>query len=483
MIAERIKVTPFQIEGIMKCEIVKKGNQHGRAFVKGYIPSGEEQDYLELAARRVTVQIQGVDEDGTSTVLFSGMVESCQIKNHNHVLVMELSLVSHTSLMDMKPQIRGFQIPGMPYKEVFDTIVGGYLGGGCILSVEKEAVTEEPLVQYNESDWEFFKRLASHLNTVVIPSYQTDGVKCYIGLPNWPGVTKVNPVSYTICKMVGESLYKEQNGIPGLIKDGELCYEIEELKVLDIGEKVEFQGRLYQVVESKSYLDGHQLWNTYLIQTGVEMQVPRMYNERMVGASLDGVVSEVNGARVRVKLRADAVEGKGKWFAFSTVYSSPGGSGWYCMPEVGDEIRLYFPTVKEKHGYVISAVHLAESGGGVGKNGNSRIKMAGGREVGGRSDPSYKVIQTKSNKIVLLNDTQIFLSNNNGMSILLDDHEGITITSGGNVNLRSGGKVELASPEGIEVTGSEEVTLMQGKGSITLSDSKILFDGAETKIQ
>lgn len=35
------------------------------------------------------------------------------------------------------------------------------------------------------------------------------------------------------------------------------------------------------------------------------------------------------------------------------------GSGWYCMPEKGDEIRLYIRTVKEKHAYVISSVHLA----------------------------------------------------------------------------------------------------------------------------
>ena len=78
----------------------------------------------------------------------------------------------------------------------------------------------------------------------------------------------------------------------------------------------------------------------------------------MIGASLDSTVTEVRGDVVRVSLRTDAKSGAGKWFSFSTVYSSPDGSGWYCMPEPGDEIRLYFPTEQEKHGYVISAVHL-----------------------------------------------------------------------------------------------------------------------------
>ena len=30
-------------------------------------------------------------------------------------------------------------------------------------------------------------------------------------------------------------------------------------------------------------------------------------------------------------------------FPYATVYSTPDGTGWYCMPEIGDAVRLYFP--------------------------------------------------------------------------------------------------------------------------------------------
>ena len=58
--------------------------------------------------------------------------------------------------------------------------------------------------------------------------------------------------------------------------------------------------------------------------------------------------------------------GGARWFPYATVYSSGDGTGWYCMPEIGDKIRLYFPTEKEQDAYVISAYH--EGNGGLRKN-------------------------------------------------------------------------------------------------------------------
>lgn len=496
MIAERIKIVPFQIERIMECEIVKKVNEHGRAYIKGYISSEEEKKYLDLASSEPTVQIEAVSEEGECAVIFSGLMKDCRIRNSNQVLTMELSLVTHTWLMDLRLSIRSFQTPGMPYQQLFDTIAGSYSGGGCMMSEGGARVTEDLIVQYQETDWEFLKRLASHLNTVVVPSYRTDGVKCYTGLPQWSGLTKVSPVSYTACRLVSDYLYKQQNQVQGLIEEDELCYEIQDLHVFDLGEQVEFQGRTYYVTECRSYLDGHQLWNTYLIKTKSGIRVPQTYNEKMVGASLDGTISGVAGAKVKVRLTPDAGGGSGKWFPFSTVYSSPDGSGWYCMPEIGDEIRLYFPTVKEKHAYVISAVHQPVPGRAGTDRGDKAeeeketeeaeipvIKLPDGREIECRSNPEDHLIKTKSDKIVLLNEKLILLSNNKGLSILIDDDEGITISSALKVDIRSDSSVEIAGAGGIEVTGTGAVTLKQGSGMIRIADSKVVFSGAETRIQ
>lgn len=218
MIAERIRIVPFEMERIMECRIVKKVNEHGQAFIKGYISSEREKEYMDLVSSEPTVQIEGISEEGECAIIFSGIVKDCRIKNSNQVLIMELCLITHTYLMDLSPVIRSFQIPGMQYQRLFDTVAGSYPGGGCIMSEEGGSVTKDIIVQYQETDWTFLKRLASHLNTVIVPSYRTDGVKCYIGLPQWPGITKVSPAVYTACKMVSDYLYKQQNRVQGLIE-------------------------------------------------------------------------------------------------------------------------------------------------------------------------------------------------------------------------------------------------------------------------
>ena len=80
-------------------------------------------------------------------------------------------------------------------------------------------------------------------------------------------------------------------------------------------------------------------------------------------------VLSVSRDKVKVHIKADGSQdvGTAKWFPYSTVYSSPVGTGWYCMPEVNDKVRLYFPNEKEEDAYVISSIHLeggTATGGG-----------------------------------------------------------------------------------------------------------------------
>ena len=52
-------------------------------------------------------------------------------------------------------------------------------------------------------------------------------------------------------QLVSDYLYKQQNQVQGLIEEDELCYEIQDLHVFDLGEQVEFQGRTYYVTECR----------------------------------------------------------------------------------------------------------------------------------------------------------------------------------------------------------------------------------------
>lgn len=388
MIAERIRVTPFVLEQVLACDIIKKINDHGRASVKGYIPPDREQEYMDMVSQGLAARIEAVGGNGESRVIFSGIVEEGRVRHMGGTLMMELDLVTHTYLMDLNPAIRAFQGPGLPYRRIFETIAGAYPGGACMMAEGEGTVAEDLVVQYEETDWEFLKRMASHLQTVMLPDFQAGGMKCYAGLPGWPGTASMDAVSYATCKLVGDYRYKKQNRVEGLEEGDELCYRVQGLEVLELGEQASFQGRVLCVAEAESHLDGHQLRSTYLLKPKAGFRVPKEYNGKAVGASLDGIVAGIEGAEVKVRLNADAAAGEGRWFPFSTVYSSPDGSGWYCMPEEGDEVRLYFPTFKEKHAYVVNAVHLPVEEAGAPVPASAGAEDAEPARAGGSGAPS-----------------------------------------------------------------------------------------------
>ena len=60
--------------------------------------------------------------------------------------------------------------------------------------------------------------------------------------------------------------------------------------------------------------------------------------------------------RLQAVMQNEALGENCYWFPFSSVSSSSDGSGWYCMPEPGESVRIYFPTAKEAEAYVITCI-------------------------------------------------------------------------------------------------------------------------------
>lgn len=496
MKAERILTEPFEFIQIIKCEIQKAVNEHGFAMLQGYISHEKEDRYLMMACEQTEVTIRAAGDEGENRQIYCGILEDMRIIHENALCLMEIRVVPYTYLMDLKPVRRSFQIPSMSYQEVLNCVVSRYQGGHALMNVGRGSTIGEPVVQYQETDWEFIKRLASHFHTVVVPDYATSGAKLYFGPAEWGGAARLAPSSYRVQKRIDEYLYKEQNQVEGILEDDCLIHIVEAQELYEVGELVEVNGRPLYVERSESRLDGHQLWNTCHLKTKGGFQVPRQYNEKIIGASLDGKVTDVRADVVRISLKADARGGSGKWFPFSTVYSSPDGSGWYCMPEPGDEIRLYFPTEQEKHAYVISSVHLPVStqpsspavqpSSQTGPSEQPTPGSAAMEQNPGvcRCDPTHKTIYTASKKMVDLSEHSILLDAGNGMRILLDDTYGITIESPLGVSLKSDSFIDISSlSETVEIAGATGVNIVQKESSIKMSESNVVYHNANVKAQ
>jgi hypothetical protein len=157
-----------------------------------------------------------------------------------------------------------------------------------------------------------------------------------------------------------------------------------------------------------------------------------------------------------------------KWFKYSTVYSSPDGTGWYCMPESNDRVRLYFPNEKEEDAYIISSIHKS---------------LSSGNSQGARTNPDNKSLSTKYGKQVEMTPTTITMTNNKGMTVKIDDESGISIISDKDIVFESQGAITIASTEDtMSMSAVESIELVQGNAKMTMKGD-VKIEGAKFKMQ
>lgn len=459
-----IILEPFQTLDVLSCDVHKTVNDHASLRFSGHIRPEDEERYLRAGLENTQVRLTLLSETGGSYTLLLGVVTDLRIDTEGKLLTLTLEAKSSSVLMDTALRTRVFQNAALSYDAVLRYNEGSYADGGHSMLEGAGAAIGDLLVQYHETDWAFAKRLASHFNTCVVPAYRTPGVKYYFGildgrrdvtLPLDACAVKTDPDAYS---------RQAKNGAADGIDMDAVLIDVESREIYEIGDCLMANGQPWCICDIESRLVGRELVHRYRLKSRAGLRVAQSYNEGMIGASLEARITGVTRDTVQVQIAADGIQDNAKRFPYSTVYSSPDGTGWYCMPEVGDSVRLYMPTEKEKHGYIISAVHM--DGGGT-----------------ARSDPDSKSLKSKYDKEVLFTPGELVFTNNKGMMVSIRDDEGISIISDKAVKIRSTDSLLIMSTEEkVNVVAAEEIDLVQDMCSMTLREN-IQIQGAQVHME
>lgn len=448
----------------------KEVNQHGYAMICGYIPNREEEAFFSNYTGNTFGKIE-LEEGEQRTTLFAGLIESIQMEQQGEVIKASIRLTGGTRLFEGMERIRTFQNKGMTYEEILGTVEKAYGHSMHLMNVGRGVTIGDMIVQYKETDWTFLKRLASHFHSVIVPYYKDMGIKYSFGALSGA----CNPLSEIRSRSIsynqGEFYQKIEQQVSNLLYEDEMYYTITSKDCFDLGDGIQLNKKSFYVYSVQSeYIEGEVL-HTYQLKRVGGFQVPKQYNHKIVGASLAATILSVTKDKVKVCVDVDGIQdtSTAKWFPYSTVYSSPDGTGWYCMPEVKDKVRLYFPNEKEEEGYIISSIHQEVEGGSAASS--------------SRSNPDYKSISTKYNKQIELTPTSIMITNNKGMCVTLDDEEGIQIMSDKNVFIGSKQTLSIKSQEEkMLVEALESISLLQGNTKIELKED-VTISGAKFKLE
>ena len=455
-----VKLDPFKLIGLETLTGHQAENSHGVFQVSGFIPAEKESEYLSMGMQNGEASLAAVSADNNEEIIFRGIITDFQIDVLNDVRILRLEITSGTYELDLLPHTRTFQNQDISYHSMLTTATKSYGTADFLMSVGSESTIPGTVAQYLETDWAFAKRLASHFNTVLLPNSYLEGKKFYFGAPINPKRHTLTTSDYSVRRVKGK--LNPNSGEASPAKDM-LYHVVREREIYHLGDCVVLNGQELYVSEINSELVGAELYHTYFLKRKEDFSSPKVYNYALIGASLDGKIISVQKDVVKLSINEDenAAEAGTRWYAYSTVYSSPDGTGWYCMPEPGDSVRLYFPTMDETQAYVISSAH---------------------EESSGRSNPDHKSIKNKQGKEALFTPGKIIVTNNNGMSVVIDDAEGITIISDKNVSIEATDAIQIISGEEVNIIAADKIAMEQGATMFNLADvvgmqgSKVLLD-------
>ena len=452
-----LQIQPFKLVSIQDLILTKKVNEHASLRFTGIVPEEVKDQYVEMTEVYSNIELNQIDHLGVPTPLFKGIILSVKVSAVHGVYYLEVEAASGTYLLDVKKKKSSYQDKDMTYDALFKQISPLYPGLDIIDEVTKGSKLDKFTLQYQETDWQFLKRLASRFNVGLVSAATFNQPKFHFGVPNGKGKGKLEDYHYTVRKKLADYLLYTENGNEGMAESDFLYYEVETDQVLEIGDYVSFNEQTLYVYEASTAMKDGLLKHQYKIKKKNGMNQREIFNQDISGVSLEGKVLEVAKDHVKVHLTIDEKQeiAKAHSFLYSTVYSAEGHSGWYSMPEVNDFVHIYFPTHREEEGI---------ASGSIRKNRDSSATNK-------LDDPSTKYYRTAFGKEIKLSPTEIVITAQDGdIFIRLNEDSGIEIFSKKAIQFISEADISVNASKKISLTAEDEI-------SLKCKESKIVMDG------
>lgn len=451
----------YPLIAIRNIQVNRAFNDHSHCKLDVVMTEETATTCLEKGSFTDTIQIRRELETGTQ-YWFSGGITGVDIEVEDGIWHVSIQAISRTYDMDQKRKSRSYQNKNTTYTALIKELVAPYPGGGAMNeATHPDAKIGELLVQYEETDWEFLRRVASKVGTVILPDVVMDAPRVYFGVPDFSWGKSLEAVHYTVTQNQERTLKLE-----GSHQD--ISYRVHSHDYVQVGDNVSFRGQMWVVYEAEmDYHEGITVYSYQLVQRANIRSMVKQ-NHRIQGVSLGGKVVQRGNNMVKVHLDVDDQhdEGGNWWFP----YSSEGNNMFHALPEEGARINVYFPGGKEKQAIAINSVR--------GKH----------EEMKGRTvfeKPSTKVFHIPGNaKMELGEDGVLFEKNTvrlhlNAGDIRLEADDSIMLVGSEEIKLGSAEQM----PDYIKMQAEMRITLLVGQQFIEIDEGRTLIQGQQINME
>lgn len=427
----------FTFLTIHKCSIHARYGEHTRAEVSGIVKGDAAKAVIpDISDEKLEIYSQS--KDGSKKILFIGVIQNVKLVEEGQYAVLHLSAVSYTWKMDIERKSRSFQNLSLTYQDVVQAVSGEY--GADVRWNIADRKLPYPLIQYQETDYEFLTRILSHLQGRITPESSVPGA----GICFYAGMREGNSRgNIDLSQYVHTTLpFRDRNRIDTSRKKQQVGYEITDMDYMEAGDMLQIHGRNLYVMESESVFEDSMLNCTCKVFPKECFEAEKLPADTLRGTVITGTVLETGQEKVKLHLDIDKEQAKEEAYQFS--WKPITGNLFYCMPETGTKAALYFDKNDEDDTRVIY-----------------NIRTNGG-ECGELADYNDRYFTTDNRKRMYLKPSEIGLLNmeEQNAEIAIKDASLLNMKTSNQISILAEGQVELKGKE-VTFTAPKEATLVR----------------------
>ena len=365
-----------------------------------------------------------------------------EIKEEKGYRIADIQAVSGTILLDQKKSNRVFQKKVQTYMGIASAVTADTDHCACILP-GSDMRTGGTLIQYQETDWRFLKRMASQLGLPLVPDTSYYYPRFYLGLPEGEKRELGEIIS---CDLCFDGRYYAVSGKCLVDREDFICYDVVTRTSLSLGDRVTYEGRELLVSRKKTELAGGEVIFTYRLAGNSYTWIPWEDNPDYTGMSFVGSIVGTQGEQVEVAFDIDKTAAGGNRYGFAPVT----GNLMYCMPQKGTKTALYIGNGDEAQGIATGCIRT------------------NGSTCEGTGSPEKKSFRSEHGKGMDLYPQRMGLDGGETGKITFEDETGTTIESNGGLVLMAKEGIRLESMTGIAMQGMSDIMALYAEGASSL---------------
>ena len=429
-------ISSFAMEKILDFQTWEVPGEHARGNFRLLLSENE------TGINSMNAPIQLLGQGNTAGALFSGYPEKVEIKEERGYRIADIQAVSGTILLDQKKSNRVFQKKVQTYMGIASTVTADTEHSACILP-GSDMRTGGTLIQYQETDWRFLKRMASQLGLPLVPDTSYYYPRFYLGLPEGEKRELGEIIS---CDLCFDGRYYAVSGKCLVDREDFICYDVVTRTSLSLGDRVTYEGRELLVSRKKTELAGGEVIFTYRLAGNSYTWVPWEDNPDYTGMSFVGSIVGTQGEQVEVAFDIDKSAAGGNSYGFAPAT----GNLMYCMPQKGTKTSLYIGNGDEAQGIATGCIRT------------------NGSTCEGTGSPEKKSFRSEHGKGMDLYPQRMGLDGGETGKITFEDETGTTIESNGGLVLMAKEGIRLESMTGIAMQGMSDIMALYAEGASSL---------------